>query len=163
MSNTYRINEFAKKLGRSVQTIRRWEVEGKLIAKRLPSGHRYFDESDVRMIMGGGTPPKRCVIVYCRVSSAGQKDDLASQVSAMETFCLGSGVVVDEWVTEIGGGMNFKRKGFWRTRQRLSGVSIKNSPKNYPTFTSSTLRTRRQMRRSWLLLPNVGSRTSIQN
>jgi predicted site-specific integrase-resolvase len=119
MSNTYRINEFAKKLGRSVQTIRRWEVEGKLVAKRLPSGHRYFDDSDVRLILGGGTPPKRCVIVYCRVSSAGQKDDLASQVSAMESFCLGSGVAVDEWVTEIGGGMNFKRKGFLKIIDRM--------------------------------------------
>ncbi|OLP04502.1 MerR family transcriptional regulator [Rhodoferax antarcticus] len=48
MNSNYRINEFAKRVGRSVQTVRRWEKEGKLTAKRLPSGHRYFDESDVR-------------------------------------------------------------------------------------------------------------------
>ena len=119
MINKYRISEFAKKLGRSVQTIRRWEAEGKLVAKRLPSGHRYFDDSDVRLMLGSGAPPQRCVIVYCRVSSAGQKDDLASQVSAMESFCLGSGVAVDEWVTEIGGGMNFKRKGFLKIIDRM--------------------------------------------
>lgn len=52
MSSNYRINEFAKRVGRSVQTVRRWEKEGKLTAKRLPSGHRYFDESDVRAILG---------------------------------------------------------------------------------------------------------------
>jgi predicted site-specific integrase-resolvase len=124
MSNKYRINEFAKKLGRSVQTIRRWEVEGKIVAKRLPSGHRYFDDSDVRLMMGGGVPIKRSVIVYCRVSSAGQKDDLASQVSAMETFCLGAGVAVDEWVTEVGGGMNFKRKGFLKILDRMQKGEI---------------------------------------
>ena len=45
MSSVYRINEFAKRVGRSVQTVRRWEKEGKLQAKRLPSGHRCFDES----------------------------------------------------------------------------------------------------------------------
>ena len=28
------------------------------------------------------------VAVYCRVSSPGQKDDLASQVAAMTQFCL---------------------------------------------------------------------------
>ena len=30
----------------------------------------------------------------------------------METFCLGRGIVVDETITEIGGGLNFKRKKF---------------------------------------------------
>jgi predicted site-specific integrase-resolvase len=119
MSNTYRINEFAKKLGRSVQTIRRWEVEGKLVAKRLPSGQRYFDDSDVRLMMGGGVPAKRDVIVYCRVSSAGQKDDLASQVAAMQAYCLGAGVAVDEWLSEVGGGLNFKRKYFLRIMERM--------------------------------------------
>ena len=71
MSNNYRIAEFAKRIGRSVQTVRRWEAEGKLIAKRLPSGQRYFDESDVKALMGGA-PARRDVVVYCRVSSAEQ-------------------------------------------------------------------------------------------
>ncbi len=44
--------------------------------------------------MLGGAPDKRLTVVYCRVNSAGQKDDLASQVK------------------EVGGGMNFKRKRF---------------------------------------------------
>src|SRR5438128_2505021 len=48
MSKTYRINEFAKRLARSPGMVRRWDHEGVLTAKRLPSGHRYFDESDFR-------------------------------------------------------------------------------------------------------------------
>ncbi|MBK1650200.1 MerR family transcriptional regulator, partial [Rhabdochromatium marinum] len=91
MSSYYSIGEFAKRIGRSVQTVRRWEREGRLAAKRHPSGHRYFDEADVRLLTGGA-PEKRDVVVYCRVSSAGQKDDLASQVQAMETYCLGAGI-----------------------------------------------------------------------
>ncbi len=93
MSKQYRIYEFAQRIGRATSTIRRWEREGKLTAKRLPSGQRYFDESDVRVMLGGA-PDKRLTVVYCRVSSAGQKDDLASPVK------------------EVGGGMNFKRKRF---------------------------------------------------
>ncbi|WP_234942731.1 MerR family DNA-binding transcriptional regulator [Cupriavidus necator] len=42
MSKVYRINEFAKRIGRAPSTVRRWEREGILAAKRLPSGHRYF-------------------------------------------------------------------------------------------------------------------------
>ena len=123
MGKTYSIGEFAKRIGRSVQTVRRWEHEGKLFARRLPSGHRYFDESDVRRMMGGA-PEKRLTVVYCRVSSAGQKDDLASQVEAMETYCRNAGVAVNEWVQEIGGGMNFKRKRFLDILDRIQRGEI---------------------------------------
>ncbi len=30
----------------------------------------------------------------------------------MEQFCLARGLAVDEWVTEVGGGMNLRRKRF---------------------------------------------------
>ena len=51
-----------------------------------PSGHRYFNESDGRLMLSGA-PGKRATVGYCRVSRAGQKDDLASQVEAMEMDC----------------------------------------------------------------------------
>lgn len=123
MVNKYRINQFAERIGRSATTIRRWEREGKLIAKRLPSGHRFFDESDVRLMLGGA-PEKRLTIVYCRVSSAQQKEDLASQVLAMQSFCLASGVAVDEWVKEVGSGMNFRRKQFISLVDRIQRGEI---------------------------------------
>ncbi len=118
MRKKFRINEFAKRIGRSTSTVRRWEQEGKILSKRLPSGHRYFDESDVRLALGG-RPEKRLTVVYCRVSSAGQKHDLTSQVEAMEIYCRASGVAVDEWIQEIGGGMNFKRKKFLEVLDRI--------------------------------------------
>ena len=123
MGSNYRINEFAKRVGRSVSTIRRWESEGKLKAKRLPSGHRYFDESDVRALLGGA-PEKKDIVVYCRVSSAGQKDDLASQVAAMELYCRSAAIPVDHWVQEVGGGMNFKRKQFLAIVDRVQRGEI---------------------------------------
>jgi predicted site-specific integrase-resolvase len=30
----------------------------------------------------------------------------------METYCLNAGIAVDEWIAEVGGGLNFKRKMF---------------------------------------------------
>jgi len=67
VSKTYRINEFAKRIGKAPSTIRRWEREGKLVAKRHPSGHRYFDEADVRLLTGG-VPERRAVVVCCPFS-----------------------------------------------------------------------------------------------
>ncbi len=118
MSKSYSISDFAKRIGRSVQTIRRWEREGKLVAKRLPSGHRYFDESDVRRLLGG-IPETKVSVVYCRVSSSAQKDDLASQVDAIETYCRSAGIAVDEWIQETGSGINFKREQFLDILDRI--------------------------------------------
>ncbi|MEV0897800.1 IS607 family transposase [Actinoplanes sp. NPDC049802] len=104
---------FPKRIGRSVSTVRRWELEGRISVERTPSGQRYFDDSDVRAVLQPGfEAATRRTVVYCRVSSPGQKDDLASQVTSMEQFCLARGLAVDEWVNEIGGGMDLRRKKF---------------------------------------------------
>ncbi len=107
----FRVHQFAERIGKSVSTVRRWDREGRLKAKRTTSGERYYEESDIRQALRIDAPSGK-VVVYCRVSSGGQKDDLASQVKAMEQFCLGAGIPVNEWVSEVGGGMNFKRKKF---------------------------------------------------
>jgi geranylgeranyl diphosphate synthase type II len=46
--DTLKVHEFAKRIGKSPSTVRRWDNEGILIAKRTASGKRYYDESDVR-------------------------------------------------------------------------------------------------------------------
>ena len=125
MSKNYRISEFADRIGKSAGTVRRWEQVGLLKAKRTPSNQRFFDESDVLKVLGIKSTEKPKTIVYCRVSSKGQADDLESQVKAMRQFCLGGGVAVDEWIIETGGGMNFKRKGFLRIMQAIERRELK--------------------------------------
>ena len=51
-------------------------------------------------------------IAYLRVSSQAQKPDLANQKAALEQFCIARGMAVDEWISEIGGGLNFERPKF---------------------------------------------------
>ena len=123
MDNKYRPHEFAKKIGVSVKTLRRWDANGKLIAKRTLSNHRYYDDSDLNQLYGIKEEAKK-IVVYCRVSSNGQKDDLKSQVMAMEQFCLASGIAVDEWIQEIGSGMNFKRRKFLSLMSRIQKGEI---------------------------------------
>jgi predicted site-specific integrase-resolvase len=83
MSKIYRPSEFAKKVGVTTRTLRRGDANGGLVAKRHLSGHRYYDEADVRFYLGTKEPDRR-IVVCCRVSRRNQKDDLASQVAAME-------------------------------------------------------------------------------
>ena len=112
-----RPHEFAKRIGVNVQTLRRWDSSGRLVAKRTPSNHRYYTEEDVLSYYGEKAKIKRKVVVYCRVSSQKQKSDLRNQREAMERFCIAKGLEVDEWVDEIGGGLNFKRRQFLRLVQ----------------------------------------------
>lgn len=122
----YKISEFAKRVGKTTTTVRRWDESGVLPAKRTAGGQRYYDESDLRKALRIELPDvEKKVVVYCRVSSPGQKDDLRAQVQAMRVFCLGAGLAVDEWIEEVGGGMNFKRKKFLSLMQRIEAGEIK--------------------------------------
>jgi putative resolvase len=93
MGSVFRIGEFAERIGRSVGAVRRWESEGRITVRRTPTGQRYFDDTDVRRVLQPGFDEStRKAVVYCRVSSPGQRDDLASQVAAGRyTWFLGCG------------------------------------------------------------------------
>ncbi|NOQ36971.1 MAG: IS607 family transposase [Methylococcaceae bacterium] len=112
MNNLYTISQFSKKVNVSPSTLRRWDKTGEFKAKKHKSGHRYYDESDVRSLLNLTPLEDRKIVVYCRVSSHNQKDDLESQVKSMESYCSSNGIKIDELIKEIGGGMNFKRKKF---------------------------------------------------
>jgi predicted site-specific integrase-resolvase len=107
----YTIGEFAKLIGVVPKTLQRWDREGRLKAHRTVTNQRYYTDEDLSRVLGLPTPAKkkRCV-VYCRVSSPAQKRDLGNQRQNLEQFCTARGLVVDEWIEEIGGGLNFKRK-----------------------------------------------------
>jgi len=49
-------------------------------------------------------------LIYARVSSSGQKDDLKNQIKFLREYVNANGIIVDEIVTDIGSGLNFKRK-----------------------------------------------------
>lgn len=125
MGNYYRVSEFAERIGKSASTLRRWDREGRLVARRTPSGHRYYTDEDLYRAFGIQKPePEKQNIVYCRVSSRGQLDDLQSQIKAMETFCLGAGIPIGELIKEVGGGMNFRRKKFLALVERIEGGEV---------------------------------------
>jgi len=93
----YRAAAFAAKIGVHKNTVKAWSLNGKLPARRTPSGHRYYTDADVEQYFGvERASGSGRTVVYCRVSNRAQGDDLRSQQQAMETFCLGAGLAVDE-------------------------------------------------------------------
>lgn len=125
MGRIHRISEFAGRIGRSASTVRRWDAEGRITARRTPTGQRYFDGSDVHALLTPGfTHDDGKVVVYCRVSSARQRADLASQRAALESFCLARGLAVDEWVSEVGGGMDLLRPKLLAVMDRIKAGQV---------------------------------------
>ena len=119
----------AKLLGVSVKTLQRWEREGRLIpVARTDSNRRLYTEAQIREFQGlrlsGGVGPTR-LVAYCRVSSAAQKPDLANQRKVLEEFVVAKGLANVEFVEEIGGGLNFKRKRFLTLMDEIGRREIK--------------------------------------
>jgi putative resolvase len=109
----YSVAQFAKQVGVSVKTLQRWDREGRLKAKRTLSGRRYYNEADLATALNLPQPPAaRRTIAYCRVSSPAKLPDLQNQRAALSSYAVSKQLVVDDWIMEIGGGLNFERKRF---------------------------------------------------
>ena len=109
----YSVAQFAKQVGVSVKTLQRWDREGRLKAKRTLSGRRYYNEADLATALNlPQRPAARRTIAYCRVSSPAQRPDLQNQRAALSSYAVSKQFVVDDWIMEIGVGLNFERKRF---------------------------------------------------
>jgi predicted site-specific integrase-resolvase len=108
-------------LGRHPKTLQGWDRSGVLPAKRTKTGRRYWDKEDLDKYLGKTEiKPIRSIIAYCRVSSQNQRPDLKNQRSILESFCLARTLANVEFITEIGGGLNFKRKYFTEIMDRIT-------------------------------------------
>ena len=124
--NTYKPCEFAKKLNVSVKTLQRWDNAGILKARRSPTGRRYYTETQYLEYIGQpAEQEKRSVIIYARVSSSGQKDDLKNQVTFLREYANAKGIIVDDVLTDIGSGLNFKRKNWNELLQRAQNKEVR--------------------------------------
>lgn len=111
MKSTYSPREFAQLINRTVKTLQRWDREKSLVAHRTVNNRRYYTHDQYVAFTGQRVSEKK-IISYCRVFSAGQKVDLASQKIAVEQFCIASGRAVSLALEDIGSGLNYRRKNF---------------------------------------------------
>src|SRR5712691_4003651 len=112
MEHTYSPKECGKLIGKSVNTLQKWDRKGILRAYRSPTNRRYYTHEQYLQYRGFISSEQGKTIVYARVSSPSQKKDLATQKEALRAYCLQQGVKVDQWVEDVGSALNYKRKGF---------------------------------------------------
>jgi len=120
MQNIYSPKAFGQLIGRTTNTLQKWDREGRLVAHRSPTtNRRYYTHDQYLAYRGLKAAEQGLTIGYARVSGVAQKPDLTNQVKALEAYCQAHAITVNEWVQDIGSGLNYKRKGFNRVMEMV--------------------------------------------
>ena len=122
----YKPKDFAELTGVSVKTLQRWDREGILEANRTPTDRRYYTYDQYLQFKGIKTQNDiRQVVIYARVSTKNQKDDLQKQVSFLRQFCNARGIIVDQCIEDYGSGLNYNRKKWNKLLDEVMEQKIK--------------------------------------
>lgn len=108
--------EVQKRFGYHPKTLADWADAGKVEFIRSPGGHRRYLASSIEGVKE--VDIKRVVVLYARVSTHSQKEDLETQSKALARHPH------DEIIKEIGSGMSFKRRKFIKLMQRVADNEI---------------------------------------
>lgn len=98
-----KLSQYAKQTGISYKTAWRWYKAGTLDAYKTATGTVIVrDASDPKPVTGR-------IVLYARVSSIGQKEDLDRQMIRLKDYAAAKGYQVAKEVTEIASGLNDTR------------------------------------------------------
>ena len=110
-----KLKEAVQATGLHPNTLRKYADEGVIPSIRTPSGQRLFN---IEAFVGKQSPSE--IVLYARVSSRKQQDDLERQISYLRSKEPNA-----ELISDIGSGLNFKRKGLKALLERcLQGAKL---------------------------------------
>jgi putative resolvase len=115
----YKSSQACKILGVKDGILKKWDAEGKIKVLRTPGGMRLYDISSVdpsAKLFKIQKKTDRSIILYSRVSSAKQREDLERQGAFLQNNLPDeySGSKQIEAISDVGSGINFKRPGLLR-------------------------------------------------
>ncbi len=127
------IGKAAKMLGMSIDGLRKWEREGRLIPVRTVTNHRRYRVADLRALMHEDAPDvgrdTRCLL-YARVSTKKQQEagNLDRQLGRLTAFAAEHRWTVVAAFTDVASGLNEKRRGLHQlldlVREQQAGVVV---------------------------------------
>lgn len=122
----YKPKDFAELLGISVKTLQRWDRQGILKANRTPTDRRYYTYDQYLQFKGIQTENDiRDIVIYARVSTRNQKDDLKNQIEFLKQFCNSKGMIVNQCMEDFGSGINYNRKKWNKLLEEVMENKIK--------------------------------------
>ncbi|WP_120945889.1 IS607 family transposase [Helicobacter labacensis] len=102
--------EVLKLLKISRVTLWKYVRDGKIRVEQEPNGYYKYYDADVYKLLG--IEDGRWNVVYARVSTAKQKQDLQNQIDNSLAYLNAKGISVNKIYSDIKSGMTLDRKGF---------------------------------------------------
>ena len=120
------IGKFSKEIGVSISTLRTWDKTGYLKpAKVLDNGYRYYSNEQIDKYLNVDSDiDDRKIVLYARVSTKKQTDDLDRQIENLKTYAYTKGYSF-ELITDIGSGLNYKKEGLKKLIRMICNKEIK--------------------------------------
>jgi len=106
----YRTGQVARLLDISPITVFRWVHQGKIVARRNVAGRWLIPESEVNRLLGIKPVERKRAVLYARVSSSEQKENLTSQVKRLRSYAEEKGYEVVKVYEEVASGLNENRR-----------------------------------------------------
>lgn len=105
-------SEVLKTLGISRPTLSKYVKTGLIKVQELPNGRYDYDKDSVYSFLLNGKDRK--TVIYSRVSTQKQKEDLKNQTELLKQYCMSNGYKIHCIFEDIASGISFeKRKGFF--------------------------------------------------
>ena len=118
--------EIKQQLQISGVTLMQWKNSGKIQYKKLSDKKILYDLDSLNATTENSNNLNIKNVIYARVSSSGQKDDLNNQIEIIKNYMLNNGIKVDGIYYDIASGMNENRKSFNELLEQIFKREIKN-------------------------------------
>ena len=122
MERLLRPKEACQLLSISYSTLLRWIREGKIRAVTTEGGKYRIPYSEIKRYLQGREETR--AVIYARVSSADQREDLERQVNYLTNYATAKGYKVVEVIKDVASGLNTQRKGLLRLFKLVEGRSV---------------------------------------
>lgn len=97
----------------SAVTLMNWKNTGKIQYKKLSDKKILYDIDSIDKSVDNETQKLNTKnVIYVRVSTSGQKEDLNNQIEVIKNYMLNNGIKPDNIYSDIASGMNENRKQF---------------------------------------------------
>ncbi|WP_240331016.1 IS607 family transposase [Helicobacter suis] len=116
-------SEVLKILKISRVTLWKYVKSGKIRVKTEPNGYYKYNDNNVYAL--AGIEDQRLNVIYARVSTNKQKQDLQNQMDNNLAFLNAKGISVDKIYSDIKSGMTLDRPGFIQLLSDVMDYKIK--------------------------------------
>lgn len=119
------IGKFAKEIGLSAQHLRKLHDDNILIpAVITKGGTRYYSDEQLSEYLNRDNKPQQLpIVLYARVSTRSQKDDLDRQVENLKSYAISRGYSF-EIITDIGSGIDYTKQGLKQLIRKINNKEI---------------------------------------